>query len=314
MQLIIALTKVPMTSTDLNGNWAVTYNGFTESGMYDILYFVRDKETGKISPMKRSVVYKDKAGNTAFPSQFHLLSPASTSTQKTTLVFTWEKALEADGVTYNLVIAEDINFTTIFYRKEGSAATMTYVDNSAGLKDQKTYYWMIEAADGFGEKTISYEKYSFKTDNTNGYPGIITGIVYSDRDFSLITSAVITAMINGNPVPPIEVKDGLFILSANAAEISITGTSSGYQATALAAIPVKVGEATVVNLSLSPLGVKGDFDGSGLVDISDAILALQIISGLTPAATVYKNADVNNDSRIGIADVIYIMQQAAGLR
>jgi alpha-tubulin suppressor-like RCC1 family protein len=319
MQLVIDLNKVPMTSTDPNGHWAVTYNGFTESGMYDVLYFVRDKETGKISPMKRSVVYKDKSVNTApcgpggCPSQFHLLSPASNATQKTTLIFTWEGAADPDGVTYNLIIAEDSNFTNVVYRKEGLTATMTYADNSAGLANGKTYYWLIEAVDVFGRKTVSYEKWSFQTNNTNGYPGIITGIVFSDKDLSLIVSAAIVANVNGNLIP-VTVKEGMFILSANADQVNIQGGSNGYQTTALA-VPVKVGEASIVNLSLSPVVLPGDLDGSGTVDLQDAILALQSIVRMSPpAANIDKAADVNGDGQIGLQEVIYIMQKIAEVR
>jgi uncharacterized delta-60 repeat protein len=319
MQLVIDLTQVPMTSADENGNWAVTYNGFTESGMYEILYFVRDKETGKISPMKRSTVYKGRSNNAApcgtmgCPSQFHLLSPDNNKKQKTTLVFSWEDTVDPDlnPITYNLVIAEDNKFNTIVYRKEGIVTTMTYVDNAANLKDPMTYYWMVEAVDSYGAITTSYEKWSFQTDNTNGYPGIITGIVYSDRDFSRIATAMITATIGDSPIT---IKDGMFILPANAEKINITGKSSGYQDTTLSDVPVRLGEATVVNLSLSPAIVKGDINGGGTVEIGDAILALQVLSRISPVAKVYKSADVNNDGEIGLPEVIYIMQGVAGLR
>jgi hypothetical protein len=60
--------------------------------------------------------------------------------------------------------------------------------------------------------------------------------------------------------------------------------------------------------------VKGDINGDGDVGISDAILALQIASGITPNSAVYKLADVNGDGRIGIEEAIYILQKVAGLR
>jgi len=52
----------------------------------------------------------------------------------------------------------------------------------------------------------------------------------------------------------------------------------------------------------------------GFVDLIDAIMTMQIISGITPAQTIYKEADVNNDGKIGIEEVIYILQKAAGMR
>jgi sugar lactone lactonase YvrE len=58
----------------------------------------------------------------------------------------------------------------------------------------------------------------------------------------------------------------------------------------------------------------GDIDGKGKVDLADAILALQVLSGITPAGMVYKEVDVNGDGKIGLAEAIYILQKAAEVR
>ena len=58
--------------------------------------------------------------------------------------------------------------------------------------------------------------------------------------------------------------------------------------------------------------VKGDVNGDGQVDLADAILSLQVLSGLVPD---YINpvADVNSDTKIGMAEAIHAMQKTAGL-
>ena len=58
--------------------------------------------------------------------------------------------------------------------------------------------------------------------------------------------------------------------------------------------------------------VKGDVNGDGKVDISDAILCLQVLSGMLPG-NINPAADVNADGKIGMAEAIYAMQKAAGL-
>lgn len=59
----------------------------------------------------------------------------------------------------------------------------------------------------------------------------------------------------------------------------------------------------------------GDIDDSGAVDLSDAILALQVGTGITPSSTtIRKEADVNSDGKIGLEEVIYILQKVSGLR
>ncbi|MCX5847325.1 MAG: hypothetical protein NTW12_13365 [Deltaproteobacteria bacterium] len=60
---------------------------------------------------------------------------------------------------------------------------------------------------------------------------------------------------------------------------------------------------------------KGDIDGSGgVVDLKDVILALQVMSRITPAVPIYKEADVNGDGRIGLPEAIYILQKVGEIR
>ncbi len=60
-------------------------------------------------------------------------------------------------------------------------------------------------------------------------------------------------------------------------------------------------------------GLYGDVNHDGLVDLSDAVLALTVVAGTVPPETVNIDADVNSDGKIGIAEVIYVLRNAAGL-
>jgi hypothetical protein len=57
----------------------------------------------------------------------------------------------------------------------------------------------------------------------------------------------------------------------------------------------------------------GDFNLDSTVDLSDAILGLQVLAGIQPEATLYVQAetDVNGDLKFGLADVIYILNHVA---
>jgi hypothetical protein len=59
--------------------------------------------------------------------------------------------------------------------------------------------------------------------------------------------------------------------------------------------------------------VPGDVNGDGFVTLTDAVIALKGLVGQGPA-WVNKGADVNGDGRIGMAEVLYILQKAAGRR
>lgn len=59
--------------------------------------------------------------------------------------------------------------------------------------------------------------------------------------------------------------------------------------------------------------VKGDLDGDGTITVADAIVALQIISGITPSLSVIKGAEVNSDGKIGLPEAIYSLQKVGEL-
>jgi hypothetical protein len=67
-------------------------------------------------------------------------------------------------------------------------------------------------------------------------------------------------------------------------------------------------------------GTPGDINGDGDVTLADAILALQITAGVTPATGVIQagyiptSGDANTDNKIGITEAIYILQTVAGMR
>ena len=63
-----------------------------------------------------------------------------------------------------------------------------------------------------------------------------------------------------------------------------------------------------------PSWLKGDIDMNGHVDMADAISAMQVITGLETAQPVDINADVNGDGKLGLSEVIYILQTVARMR
>lgn len=63
---------------------------------------------------------------------------------------------------------------------------------------------------------------------------------------------------------------------------------------------------------------KGDINDDGQVNLTDAILSLQVLALMNPSGIradyASSGVDINNDNKIGIEEVIYIMQVMSGLR
>ncbi len=58
----------------------------------------------------------------------------------------------------------------------------------------------------------------------------------------------------------------------------------------------------------------GGGGGGGHGPLMDAIKSLQTISGAVPGLSGANTPDINGDGRIGLEEVIYTLQRAAGLR
>ncbi len=60
--------------------------------------------------------------------------------------------------------------------------------------------------------------------------------------------------------------------------------------------------------------VAGNINGSKAIDLADAILLLQIMSGEASPTEIYIDADVDGDGTFDSSDLIYIIQLVGGLR
>jgi hypothetical protein len=380
---------------------------FDQSGKYEVFYFhyEGDASSNQISSMQRSLVYKDQDGNNP-PAAFSLEAPTDTSTQKTMLLFDWDDAADPDPgnqVTYNLVIAEDMNFETIAFQREEIPVSATFIDLSAGLNDGSTYYWKVEAVDPYGALRPSTEVWSFTTNNTNAFPGWVNGTVYNVLTNEPLVGARVSISLGGAYSDSSE--NGYYLMIVPTGIARVTTTMAGFEDQVITGVRIPEGGVLELNIGLLPAGATADvlapissaslpegsydegqivelscvdpggagcsaiyyttdgteptsgadiytepiiicgdttlkfyakdatgndepvhtviyevsggevsLDGDCLIELSDAILALQLIAGFVPDTTVSLQADVDGDDKIGLAEVVFILQKEAQLR
>ena len=58
----------------------------------------------------------------------------------------------------------------------------------------------------------------------------------------------------------------------------------------------------------------GDLNGNDRIDLVDFIIAMQINAAIVPFEKVFKEADANGDIRVGMEEVIFILQKLAEIR
>jgi hypothetical protein len=282
---------------------------FSEPGTYQILFFAKDTNTLNVSPLVESKVYKAKAGNVP-PGSFLLISPNNGDSVLTTVVLDWEDATDPEGdrLTYTVLLAKgDPGFTNPL-RKEGLIYSTCLIEPADGLEDLSTYYWKVLAIDEYGAVRESDVRV-FSTNNTNPAAAFIRGVV-----FNAITKAgIVNAAVSVGALSFPTGEGGYYLGQVSPITATITASAIGYKPQSFSGVTIGDGAVVTKDFALTPFR-PGDLNGDNAVDMADCIQAIRIMNGASAAAADVMAADVNGDGKIGMAEVVYILQKAAGLR
>jgi putative cofactor-binding repeat protein len=286
--------------------------GFTDPGTYQVFYFAKDDITENVSPLMETKVYKAKIGN-APPNAFSLVSPHDGASVLTTLVLDWQDTTDPDGdsLSYTVLFSKGDDSFSNPIRIEDLDYSTCLVSPAHGIEDLSTYYWKVQAIDEYGAIQETAVRV-FHTNNTNPVAAWINGHVYDSFSGQSIASAVVSV---GN-VELTSASGGYYLGLVPPGTYTITASATGYKAKSYPDVTIPDADLVTKDFALLREGSAslGDIDGSLAVDLTDAILALQVMAGIQPSATIFLEADVNYDGRVGLEEAIYIMQRVAGVR
>jgi hypothetical protein len=76
----------------------------------------------------------------------------------------------------------------------------------------------------------------------------------------------------------------------------------------------QLSEPTVAYISVIGVGVAGDVDLNGTVNLADAVLAARLLAGFDGGAIALTVADVDGDGKISLTECFFVLQRVAGWR
>jgi hypothetical protein len=159
----------------------------------------------------------------------------------------------------------------------------------------------------------------FYTNNTNPvWPGWLKGYVFDSDTYELISDARISV---GEITEFLAGLGGYYLGIVPAGTHTMTVTAEGYYPKSFSNVTLSSGEIITKNFELESiiLTTKGDINRDSNIDLIDAILSLQALSGIDTSGKIpshyeMSGADVDNDGKIGFAEAIFILQDISGLR
>ncbi|MDD2855417.1 MAG: choice-of-anchor D domain-containing protein [Desulfuromonadaceae bacterium] len=285
-QLIAELPRVQMLYDAATGSFTGTYAEFTDAGSYDITIYLQDPSTGEISP-KRIALYRERANNST-PQAPVLAAPTGALTTASAFMAEWSESIDPDGdtVTYTMLVSKQADMGNPVLVKEGLNIPANVITYDDGLRDLTTYYWQVWAVDSYGAVTKSGVE-SFRTDNTNGLPSYITGVVRNKTTGSKLPAVSLdTAKASYKSY-----SNGAFLIAAAPGSILLTASADGYTAKPVSLI-VSPGKVTTQNIELSPLAPE-------TVNITSVVSSAAASGYLDCPAVVTKGAEVSCSMQAG---------------
>ncbi len=322
-QRVMNLIQEPLDWNEENKRYEMTSDGFTDPGKYTLFFYVGDKETGIISPFETLHVYKEAADNLP-PSAFSLLSPENGASAGTTGVLDWEDADDPDGVTYTVLLSKGNEAFSDPIRKADLIHSTCFLNTDDDLTDGVDYYWKVQAIDEYGAVRES-EVRSFHTNNTNAPPPApVQGYVYNPHTNQPVPNATLTVTPNSSAWAPLTLttnSNGFYsgVLSPVSGtptnevfEADVSVSAEGYGVNSETVKIVFDQQNTYLELAneCSEM-VTGDLNGDCDIDLTDAILALQVLADMA-SFPVNKEATLTG-TKVSMADAVYVLQNASGL-
>jgi DNA-binding beta-propeller fold protein YncE len=300
------LEEIYMSYQDKN-HYTIDYQQFYDPGKYLIYFYVKDND-GIISGFNETCIYKNKKNNMP-PDVVQLIYPMnldehSEETECTDLVVEWHggKDPNFDKVTYTLFLSRNKTFENAII-KEQLIETMCLV-NLPDSWDESDVYWKVIAIDDYGAQSES-DVWKFHINNPENALPVVFVNVYDSRSRRPIPNALVKFESTGTIINMTMNLQGLYIsrIQPGAYDISIHGD---HYYSRQETMMINSGFGSALSFALTSKIQTGDINRNEKLDIGDAVLCLQIISGLDN--DYYYDLGALTGEVLELRDAIFILQ------
>jgi hypothetical protein len=334
--------ELELVYSEGSGRYEGTYAGFTTYGTYKIAVYAMDGE-GVISQPAVSNI-NQKIGPDAFEDDDdYSRAAAVVLDDPEARTHNFHDEGDRDWVEFYAVAGESYEFRTMnlgtncdtvltLYARDGItpiASNDDYEDKSSFISwrclaedgGDGTYYIMVKQyADDFNPPQFgpntNYDLRAYRP-TAPEFPGILVGQV---RD--VLGNGIEGALVSlGAAGGFITLPGGYYMLIvppvAPPASYTMTITADGFDPAIRNGVLVSNMSRTVLNVTMERPIV--DINGDGLTGPADVIIALRMLSNLDVSGLIREDyntsgMDIFQDNRIGLEEVIYILQSVGGLR
>jgi len=318
LQKELDLKQINLTYDDMTGQYQVTCNEFHSPGKYTLFFYLQDSD-GIMYYADQSFVFKEKENNNP-PNPFQLIQPINLDDSEyqgfeekisSRVIFQWEDTFdpERDSFTYTLLISKSRHFDTDVIKHENMIASQDLKEFPESW-DGCDVYWKVQAIDAFGAY-VETDVSRFTLDDTNTTePPIVYLHVYDSQTRLPIPGAKICF---GKGDKQLEIKSskyGHLIQKLDfSLPIDVTITAKTYD-TAYTQI---YNADTIISLDIALVSnvQMGDINRDSRINMGDAILCLQILSGCHVSDFFNgQGAFVYDD--LSLVDIIYVLRSVSG--
>jgi len=282
--------------------------------------------TGNVSPLTETRVYKAKPGNRP-PDPFSLIfTEDGSAVLSAFLKLDWTDAGDPDGdrLTYTVVLSENDAFFGNPVLREGLSQSACLITPFDTVRDSEHYYWKVRAVDRYGAVRETGVR-EFHVRNTSPVLTWIGGHVYDASTNRPVTGALVRigSTVTGDFDPLITLntdQSGYYLSDLPSHADTVRIEADGYRPVSwltgntfddILSRRADKSEDMVVKKDFG-ISLTGDMMTDGRVDLKDAVLALQVLTGL-PVSLVSADAALDQQ-KVGLADVVHVLQKITGLK